>query len=224
MKITLPINAIKAVAFAMAKNDVREYLNGMLIEHNGAETRLVASDGARINAAIIDNFDDGFENGKKASRALPVIEPIAVIVPRKLIEAICKTKGRAETCDIEFDETTVGKAPTRVIARLADCSEAIATLINRNYPDYRRVIPKEPLSGETADYNQQYLADANAALLAWLGIAKWKSHGYKFAHNGEGAGGYLLPGFCALIMPMRKDYDANVADPRFFDALARGHH
>lgn len=39
--ITISQNAIQAVAYAMAVKDIRYYLNGMLLQHNGQETRLV---------------------------------------------------------------------------------------------------------------------------------------------------------------------------------------
>ena len=61
---------IEATSFAMAQQDVRYYLNGMLWELNENKLRAVATDGHRM--ALCDGICD-----------VSVVEPITSIIPRK---------------------------------------------------------------------------------------------------------------------------------------------
>ena len=47
--LKVKISDIRAVSFAMAKKDLRFVLNGMLVETNGADVRLVCCDGHRLH-------------------------------------------------------------------------------------------------------------------------------------------------------------------------------
>ena len=73
-KITLPKNTLKELmdrtAFAMANQDVRYYLNGMLLDLRDKSLRCVATDGHRL--ALAETELDG---GKTAQRQ--------IIIPRK---------------------------------------------------------------------------------------------------------------------------------------------
>lgn len=205
--ITIQQSAIRAVSFAMAKKDIRYYLNGMLLEHNGAETRLVATDGHRLNACLIEHDDALITN------------PVKIILPASFVDTICKAKGdkRAKTSDIviSFDDTN----PIKVSAALPDGTETVGTLVDGRYPDYTRVIP-DSFSGETAHYQPSYMLDADLSMLAWFNLGKGKFHGYGFGYNGTNAAGYSVPGFVCVIMPMRADM-CKSTDTRFKTEIAK---
>lgn len=185
MQVTIPQSTIKAVSYAMASNDIRYYLNGMLLQHNGEETRLVATDGARLNAARINHNDVG------------LCDLVEVIIPDALIKIICKAKAsrhstRMITLTIDGD---------KVSASMPDGTESVAKAIDGRFPDYSRVIP-ESFSGESAQYNPKYMMDAVDSVRTYWGI-NGATPGLR--HNGTNAGGISVDGFVAIVMPWRAD-------------------
>lgn len=196
IQFVIPQHAIKAVAYAMAVKDIRYYLNGMLIQHNGQETRLIAIDGHRLHACIVKH---------KGAELLP--EVIEAIMPDSLVKTILKAKpGRYGSKEIAF--TIDG---TRIQADLFDGTSASATAIAGEFPDYHRVIPTE-FSGVVAQYNPEYLLDAELGAQAWLESGKATPC---FCHNGNSAGGIALDGFVAIVMPRRADATLSAPDPAF---------
>ena len=195
-QFSIPQSAIKAVAYAMAVKDIRYCLNGMLMQHNGQETRLVATDGSRLHACIVKHKD---------AELLP--EVIEAIIPDSLVKTILKAKpGRYGYKEIAF--TIDG---TRIQADLFDGTSASATAIDGKFPDYHRVIPTE-FSGLVAQYNPEYLLDAELGAQAWLESGKGTPC---FCHNGDFAGGIALDGFVAIVMPRRADATLNAPDAAF---------
>lgn len=195
-QFSIPQHAIKAVAYAMAVKDIRYYLNGMLIQHNGQETRLIATDGHRLHACIVRH---------KNAELLP--EVVEAIIPASLVKTILKAKpGRYGSKEIAF--TIDG---TRIQADLFDGTSASATAIAGKFTDYHRVIPTE-FSGVVAQYNPEYLLDAELGAQAWLESGKATPC---FCHNGDSAGGIALDGFVAIVMPRRADATLNAPDAAF---------
>ena len=196
IQFSIPQSAIKAVAYAMAVKDIRYYLNGMLMQHNGQETRLIATDGHRLHACIIKHKD---------AELLP--EVIEAIMPDSLVKTILKAKpGRYGSKEI-----TITIDGTRIQADLFDGTSASATAIDGKFPDYHRVIPSE-FSGVPAQYNPEYLVDAELGAQAWYGNSKVA---YCFSHNGDSAGGIALDGFVAIVMPRRADATLSAPDAAF---------
>ncbi len=195
-QFAIPQHAIKAVAYAMAVKDIRYYLNGMLIQHNGQETRLIATDGHRLHACIVRHKD---------AELLP--EVVEAIIPASLVKTILKAKpGRYGSKEIAF--TIDG---TRIQADLFDCVSASATAIDGKFPDYHRVIPTE-FSGVVAQYNPEYLLDAELGARDWYNSSKAT---FAFSHNGDSAGGIALDGFIAIVMPRCADAALNAPDAAF---------
>ena len=196
IQFSIPQSAIKAVAYAMAVKDIRYYLNGMLMQHNGQETRLVATDGSRLHACIVKHKD---------AELLP--EVVEAIIPASLVKTILKAKpGRYGYKEIAF--TIDG---THIQADLFDGTSAGATAIDGKFPDYHRVIPTE-FSGVAAQYNPEYLVDAELGAQAWLESGKATPC---FCHNGDSAGGIALDGFVAIVMPRRADATLSAPDAAF---------
>ncbi|MCA6480265.1 MAG: hypothetical protein IM557_06685 [Chitinophagaceae bacterium] len=78
MEVIINTNELQAVAYAMGKKDIRFYLNGMLLEIDGAGNhRLVVTDGHRVH--IVDN---GLGKVDKS-----------YIIPREAVEQVLKTKA-----------------------------------------------------------------------------------------------------------------------------------
>lgn len=124
-KIALGQLALKklllSVQYAMAQQDVRYYLNGVLLIVEGNKLKVVATDGHRLafNAGIIDGNHERQE----------------IILPRKAVLELCKLLNDSEeSIEIEFSQQQV-KASFSGIS-------LITKVIEGKFPDYERVIPK----------------------------------------------------------------------------------
>lgn len=114
--------AINKTAFAMAQQDVRYYLNGLLLEVDGSCLRTVASDGHRLAL-----FEERVETGAKSVTQ--------VIVPRKGVTELARLLVHAEGVP------SIGISPNNIRVVLPGRSFS-AKLIEGRYPDYQRVIPR----------------------------------------------------------------------------------
>ena len=125
-KFSLPENQllrlIESTGFAMAQQDVRYYLNGLMLEPGAGLLRAVATDGHRL--ALCDLAADVGEG-----------ESQQVIVPRKGVQELQRL---LEQNDDEL-AIEIGSNHIRVTS-----SELRFTskLIDGRFPDYSRVIPK----------------------------------------------------------------------------------
>jgi DNA polymerase-3 subunit beta len=116
--------------FSMAQQDVRYYLNGMLLEIDGAMLRAVATDGHRLALC-----EAALETKAKTSQQ--------VIVPRK---------GVLELQRVLTDEGTAAVAigTNHVRAQIGDV-RFTSKLIDGRFPEYSRVIPAAPGAAIRAD-------------------------------------------------------------------------
>lgn len=110
------------VQYAMAQQDIRYYLNGLLLVVQGNELRLVATDGHRLAFA-----SETIERSEQ--------ERVEAILPRKaVLELSRQLADNDEALEISL-------APTQ--ARFAfDNVEFVSKLIDGKFPDYERVIPQ----------------------------------------------------------------------------------
>lgn len=199
--ITVPQSAIKAVSYAMADKDIRYYLNGMLVQHNGQETRLIATDGHRLHAGIVKH---------KGGELLPEI--VQAIIPDALVKTMLKAKAGKHVPK----EIVITIEGDNINADLFDNTSASAKAIDGRFPDYSRVIPGKA-SGEAAQFNPAYLADAEAGAQAWVGMKNIKP---TFNHNGTSSGFLAIDGFVAVIMPRRGNSGMSAPDPAFRQEMA----
>lgn len=107
-------------SFAMARDDVRYYLNGILLEWTETNLRAVATDGHRL--ALMDH------------EVAPAENPVRVILPRKGVRELERLLTERE------EELEVGFAPNHVRFRLPRLT-CTSKLIEGQFPDYQRVIP-----------------------------------------------------------------------------------
>lgn len=113
---------LEATAFAMAQQDVRYYLNGLLLEVAPDYLRTVATDGHRLAMA---HFDMG----------TGVEEPRQVIVPRKGVLELVRLLDDVETPA----QLVIGDNHLRVTVGSYTFT---SKLIEGKFPDYNRVIPR----------------------------------------------------------------------------------
>ena len=112
---------IERTAFAMAQQDVRYYLNGLLFDLRDKGLRCVATDGHRL--ALCEAALDGGANTKRQ-----------IIVPRK---GVTELQRLLEGSDREL-ELEVGRSHIRV---KRDDVTFTSKLIDGRFPDYEAVIP-----------------------------------------------------------------------------------
>ncbi|MGB0711926.1 MAG: DNA polymerase III subunit beta [Gammaproteobacteria bacterium] len=108
--------------FAMAIQDVRYYLNGMLLEIDRDHLRAVATDGHRLAMCTVPGTHT-------------VEERQQVIVPRKAVQELMRL---LETTD---DEIVLQLGTNHVRARLGNV-QFTSKIIDGRFPDYDRVVPQ----------------------------------------------------------------------------------
>jgi len=116
--------AIDKIAFAMAQQDVRYYLNGMLLELAQNRLRTVATDGHRLSLCEID-------------AELPEMEEQQVIVPRKGIHELVRL------LEPEADEPAQVRLGSTHIQVGLPALRFTSKLIDGRFPDYGRVVPEQ---------------------------------------------------------------------------------
>lgn len=131
--------------FSMAQQDVRYYLNGMLLEIDGAMLRAVATDGHRLALC-----EAALEAKAKTSQQ--------VIVPRK---------GVLELQRVLTDDGTAAVAigTNHVRAQIGDV-RFTSKLIDGRFPEYSRVIPAAPGAAIRADRDVLRQALQRTAILS----------------------------------------------------------
>ena len=125
-RITLPQNKlhelIERTAFSMAQQDVRYYLNGLMLEPANGILRAVATDGHRLAMCEIE-ADTGDSNGEQ------------VIVPRKGVQELhrlLEDNDESVTVEVGSNHIRITTGELRFTSKLID----------GRFPDYTRVIPK----------------------------------------------------------------------------------
>lgn len=117
--------------FAMAQQDVRYYLNGLLLEVSKDLLRAVATDGHRLAM-------------KEAPVKINISEERQVILPRKGVMELVKTVQNNE------EEMLIQIANNHARFTLGD-TVISSKLIDGKFPDYGRVVPEESNTPLVAD-------------------------------------------------------------------------
>jgi DNA polymerase III subunit beta len=144
---TMPQKALKhllsQVFFSMAQQDIRYYLNGLLLSIEGSTLRAVATDGHRL--AYCEHSIENTKEGSKTAVQLPKLD---LIIPRKTVlemlrqlddsEALITIKATPQMIQFEFFGHTI-----------------MSKLIEGKFPDFNKVIPK----------NHPKIIDINRAVL-----------------------------------------------------------
>jgi DNA polymerase-3 subunit beta len=142
---------LESVAFAMANQDVRYYLNGLLLETTDDGLRAVATDGHRL--ALADHGDLQVVEGEASGGDL------RVIVPRKAITELLRL------LDDSDDRITLGFGRNHLQVQMPDLVMT-SKLIDGRFPEYQAVIP--PNNEHAVQVDRQLLRTAlqRAAILS----------------------------------------------------------
>lgn len=123
--IVLSQKSLKAllgmVYFAMAQQDIRYYLNGMLLIAEGKTLLAVATDGHRLAYSQVETEQEH--------------ERSEVIVPRKTILELQRLLADSD------DPVRINVSPAQIKFSFGGI-ELISKLVEGKFPDYTRVIPK----------------------------------------------------------------------------------
>jgi DNA polymerase-3 subunit beta len=113
---------IERTQFCMAQQDVRYYLNGLMLEIANGLVRAVATDGHRL--ALCDMLVD-----------VKLSQPKQVIVPRKGIQELQRLLDDSdEPVKVEIGSNHIGISATNL--------RFTSKLVDGRFPDYDRVVPK----------------------------------------------------------------------------------
>lgn len=116
-------NILQHVIFSMASQDIRFYLNGLLLKVEENNIFFVSTDGHRLS------FYNVVDNENK--------QTFSVIIPRKAILEIYKNLDISETKFIEI------KYSKKFISFTNANIEIKSKIIEGNFPDFTKVIPQE---------------------------------------------------------------------------------
>ena len=136
---------LEKTQFAMAQQDVRYYLNGLLLETGKKSIRAVATDGHRLAVCEVPLVDQK-------------VGAHQVIIPRKGVQEL----QRLLTGEGELT-LTIGSNHVRATI---DDIRFTSKLIDGRFPDYEKVIPKPQANVLQADRNTLRAALQRAAILS----------------------------------------------------------
>ncbi len=139
------LRILEKTHFAMAQQDVRYYLNGMLLEIDGATLRGVATDGHRLALC-------------EAVLETKTGQPQQVIVPRKGVLELQRILTPEGVADVAI-------GTNHVRAQIGDI-RFTSKLIDGRFPEYSRVIPALPATSIRADRDLLRQALQRTAILS----------------------------------------------------------
>lgn len=136
---------LKLAEFAMAQQDIRYYLNGMLLVIDKGTLQAVATDGHRLSWASIAVAGDFARQ--------------EVILPRKTVLELSKLLADND------DPVTLDILANQVRFRFGNV-ELVSKVVDGKFPDYNRVIPQGHTKSFLLDRSELLAALQRAAILA----------------------------------------------------------
>ncbi len=138
--------AIKRTSFAMAQQDVRYYLNGLLLQIGENELCCVSTDGHRLalHRTAVD---------------INVTEAISAIIPRKAISELSRLMDDTDT------DITLNLTGNHLQVKLG-ALQLTTKLIDGKFPDYEKVIPLASTNIAIVDRDLLKQALRRSAILA----------------------------------------------------------
>jgi len=137
---------IENTQFCMAQQDVRYYLNGLLLEISPDKLVAVATDGHRLALSELNGHFD-------------VTEPRQIIIPKKGVNEL------ARLLDDSDDRLTIKLSENHIRIELDDMSFT-SKLIDGKFPDYQQVIPQNCEKKISCDREQLRQAFMRASVLS----------------------------------------------------------
>ena len=186
MQFSVTADTLKALTLIAAKDDRRYYLNGVCIDvavTGATEAVAVATDGHMLIAVPLQLDADVTAAAGQ------------YIIPRELIDGLKARKGAFATVKLDARSVTINVGGANITA----------PLIDGQYPDWRRVVPRT-VTGLASQIDADYLHAMKKAHKLLGG-----SYSPTIAHNGAetGDGGaarvLLAADAIGVIMPLRAD-------------------
>jgi DNA polymerase-3 subunit beta len=150
IQIALPQSHIRrlidSTGFAMAHQDVRYYLNGMLLEVAAQGIKAVATDGHRLATCSV-------------AIETTATDSVQVIVPRKGVLEIAKLMTGGDT------PVEISLGSNHIVCTTADFTFT-SKLVDGKFPDYDRVIPKNGDKFVYADRQEMRQVFSRTAILS----------------------------------------------------------
>jgi len=193
MNITIRTDIFVAASLFRGIDDIRYYLNGLLLETGPNGARLVGCDGHQLAVARIDGW----------------FPEATIILPGSLVTTVkSKAKG-PQSIELEFKEghqtyKKKGKVDGDFIPRDITLTFGETTTsakeLDGKFPDYRRVVPHE-VDGTTAQFDPSLVSRVDKA----CSILGYK-HFVGIAQNGKSSGLSVIDeGFLVVTMPFNTD-------------------
>jgi DNA polymerase-3 subunit beta len=194
------LSALRALANLAAKDDIRYYLNGLLIEANETTTRIVAT-----NGHVMGIYDNTEQENETSAR---------FIIPIDAVEMLKPAKNKLDSVCITIERNDAGEVLRGVLTVIGGASVNF-NAVSGSFPDYTRVVP-DTVTGETAQFNPDYIADFKKAYKL-LGAKNFHIH-----HNGLSGAivDFNMSSFLGIMMPLRTGAElATYAPARFKDHI-----
>lgn len=151
---------IEQTQFSMANQDVRYYLNGLLLELENGVIRMVATDGHRLALSQLDT-------------ELAVGDKRQVIIPRKgVLELSRLLSTEADKCKVQLNQNHIRITMGDIIFT--------SKLVDGRFPDYDRVIPK---GGDKVVHANRLLLKEGLQRTAILSNEKYRGIRLTFKNN-----------------------------------------
>ena len=188
-------NKLKAASRFMAVQDIRYYLNGLLIESNPVQSRIVATDGHTLFASRDDAKCDNAGS-------------FTGIMPADTVKAILAWKAPHKSANDNPVILTTSDDPAGEHRATWCGNVCVFRLIDGKFPDYARVVPAT-LEAGISFFQPEYLLRCTKAAQDLNTSAKGYFD-FKCAQDGTGLAVFSPQSF-AVIMPI-KTVVADVAD------------
>jgi len=206
VSITVPQNCLAALMLFAAKDDIRSYLNGLLLEVYPQHAILIATDGHMLGAARIRN--------QKNTHALGTDTSIQQILLKRewLLDIKPSRKGASKSVTFTIGAPLPPRDDeSEVLRPITIWHEGRARTVQaevRRPLDWRRTVPRQ-CSGVTAQFDPRFVARLGNVYAALYGIDKNRglSIPVLMAHNGGMAAlvDFNDPDFFGVLMPMKAD-------------------
>lgn len=206
INLTFDRRHLKAALVCSAKSDIRNYLNGALLELGAGEHSntavIVATDGHRMSVSV--------------ACATDAVAPAQVIIPRTLIEQVCKHKTERhvdDTVTVSID-TTQGAAGDEVHigVKMPDGTQYLGVACDTRFPDWRRVTRQTRGNGKASLIDPVLYAGIGEFFKALAGSKTARiTDGLAIDYESDGAATSVVMATRAseqayfAVMPMRQD-------------------
>jgi DNA polymerase-3 subunit beta len=138
--------ALKRVVFAAATDEGRPALTGVNFSLKGSEPRMAATDGFRLSVVNLPPLrpDEGQDSAGQANK---VEDKETLIIPARALAELIRLSGEGET----GETISVSGGKEKQLRFAVGKAEILTRLIDGEYPDYERIMPKETVATFTGD-------------------------------------------------------------------------